>query len=131
MLTLDRAKELLATTTTEEHLFLHAKNVMAAMGGMAKHFGEDAKFILCGISMGASTVLTAAGKELPENIVGILADCGYNDAKTIIKKVIKQENGILLKPSNDKYEPFFYDKKSIEDKHVVIIGKVVELRAKF
>ena len=42
MLTLDRAKELLNTTTTEEHLFLHAKNVMAAMGGLAKHFGEDA-----------------------------------------------------------------------------------------
>ena len=42
MLTLDRAKELLLSTTTEDHLFLHAKNVMAAMGGMAKHFGEDA-----------------------------------------------------------------------------------------
>ena len=41
MLTLERAKELLSTTTTEEHLFLHAKNVMAAMGGLAKHFGED------------------------------------------------------------------------------------------
>ncbi len=41
MLTLERAKELLGTTTTEEHLFLHAKNVSAAMGGMAKHFGED------------------------------------------------------------------------------------------
>ena len=41
MLTLDRAKELLNTTTTEEHLFLHAKNVMAAIGGFAKHFGED------------------------------------------------------------------------------------------
>ena len=41
MLTLERAKELLNTTTTEEHLFLHAKNVMAAMGGLAKHFGED------------------------------------------------------------------------------------------
>ena len=41
MLTLERAKELLNTTTTEEHLFLHAKNVMAAMGGMAKHFGEN------------------------------------------------------------------------------------------
>ena len=41
MLTLDRAKELLATTTTEHHLFLHAKNVMAAMGGLAEHFGED------------------------------------------------------------------------------------------
>ena len=41
MLTLERAKELLNTTTTEEHLFLHAKNVMAAMGGMAKYFGAD------------------------------------------------------------------------------------------
>ena len=41
MLTLERAKELLKTTTTEEHLFLHAMNVSVAMGGMAKHFGED------------------------------------------------------------------------------------------
>ncbi len=42
MLTLDKAKELLSTTTTEPHLILHAKNVMAAMGGLAEHFGEDA-----------------------------------------------------------------------------------------
>lgn len=41
MLTLERAKELLSTTTTEEHLFLHAKNVSAAMGAMAEYFGED------------------------------------------------------------------------------------------
>ena len=41
MLTIERAKELLATTTTEDHLFLHAKNVAVAMGGLAKHFGED------------------------------------------------------------------------------------------
>ena len=44
MLTLDRAKELLKTTTTEEHLFLHAMNVSVAMGGMAEHFGEDKQF---------------------------------------------------------------------------------------
>lgn len=43
MLTLERAKELLETTTTEEHLFLHAKNVMVAMEGLAKHFGEDSE----------------------------------------------------------------------------------------
>ena len=41
MLTLERAKELLKTTTTEEHLFLHAMNVSVAMGGMAEHFGAD------------------------------------------------------------------------------------------
>ena len=43
MLTIERAKELLNTTTTQEHLFLHAKNVMAAMEGLAKHFGEDSE----------------------------------------------------------------------------------------
>ena len=41
MLTMERAVELLAQTTTEEHLFLHAKNVSAAMEGLAKHFGAD------------------------------------------------------------------------------------------
>lgn len=41
MLTMDRAKELLQTTTTEEHLFLHAMNVSVAMGGFAKHFGQN------------------------------------------------------------------------------------------
>jgi predicted hydrolase (HD superfamily) len=39
---MERAKELLHSTTTQEHLFLHAKNVSVAMGGLAKHFGEDA-----------------------------------------------------------------------------------------
>ena len=42
MLTIEKAVELLNTTTTQEHLFLHAKNVMVAMGGLAEHFGEDA-----------------------------------------------------------------------------------------
>ncbi len=41
MLTMEKAVELLNTTTTEEHLLLHAKNVSAAMEGMAKHFGAD------------------------------------------------------------------------------------------
>ena len=57
---------------------------------MVEHFGPDVKIILTGISMGASTVLMAAGKPLPENVIGVLADCGYNSAKDIIKIVIKQ-----------------------------------------
>ncbi|MBP3218259.1 MAG: hypothetical protein J6M46_07805 [Lachnospiraceae bacterium] len=40
-LTLERAIELNNTMVTEDHLILHAKNVMAAMGAMADHFGED------------------------------------------------------------------------------------------
>ena len=48
----------------------------------------DRKIILCGISMGASTVMMMADEELPSNVVGILADCGYSSAKGIIQKVI-------------------------------------------
>lgn len=53
-------------------------------------FGKEQKIILCGISMGASTVLMAAGNPLPKNVIGVLADCGYTSAEEIIKKVIKQ-----------------------------------------
>lgn len=67
----------------------------------------------------------------PDIESGDIAIVMVNGADATIKKVIKQENGILLKPSNNKYEPFFYDNKSISEKRVVIIGKVVELRAKF
>ena len=48
-----------------------------------------AKIILTGISMGASTVMIASAKKLPENVVGVLADCGYTSAKEIILKVIR------------------------------------------
>ena len=57
---------------------------------MLRHFGPDVKIILTGISMGASTVLMCADKPLPENVIGILADCGYSSAKDIIKEVIRQ-----------------------------------------
>ena len=36
-----RSEELLKTTTTEPHLLRHALAVSAAMGAMARHFGED------------------------------------------------------------------------------------------
>lgn len=55
-----------------------------------EHFGNDVKIIICGISMGASTVLMASGEELPPNVIGVLADCGYNSAKDIIKSVIEK-----------------------------------------
>lgn len=42
-LTLERAKELNKDMITQEHLIIHSKNVMAAMEGMAKHFGADAE----------------------------------------------------------------------------------------
>lgn len=55
-----------------------------------EHFGPDVKIILTGISMGASTVLMAAGESLPQNVVGVLADCGFTSAPAIIKAVCRQ-----------------------------------------
>lgn len=57
---------------------------------LRSEFGSDVKIILTGISMGASTVMIAAGMDLPDNVVGILADCGFTSARAIIKKVIRQ-----------------------------------------
>ena len=56
---------------------------------MISHFGPEVKIILTGISMGASTVLNAAGSPLPENVIGVLADCGFTAPAAIIKKVIR------------------------------------------
>ena len=55
---------------------------------MIRYFGEDVRIILTGVSMGAATVMTAAGKPLPKNVVGVLADCGYTGAREIIQTVI-------------------------------------------
>ncbi len=55
---------------------------------MIGHFGADVKIILTGISMGAATVLMAGAEELPPNVMGILADCGYTSAKEIMCHVI-------------------------------------------
>ena len=40
--------------------------------------------------MGAATVMMAAGTDLPPQVVGVLADCGYSSAKEIIGLAIKQ-----------------------------------------
>ena len=66
------------------------RDCLAWVDFAVKHFGPDVKLILTGISMGASTVLMAAGNPLPSNVIGILADCGFNSAKDIIRKVIRQ-----------------------------------------
>ncbi len=55
-----------------------------------KKFGEDVVIMLGGISMGAATVLLAAGETLPKNVVCALGDCSYSSAKEIIQKIVKE-----------------------------------------
>ena len=53
-----------------------------------KKFGPDVRIMITGISMGAATVMMASSEQLPENVIGALADCGYTSPREIIKKVI-------------------------------------------
>lgn len=45
--------------------------------------------LLSGISMGASTMIYLADKDLPSNVKGIVADCGFTSPREIIKSVFK------------------------------------------
>jgi len=48
-----------------------------------------------------------------------------------IKKIKNGSEGIMLIPTNPSYEPVFYSNEQIAALPVTIVGKVVELRAKF
>lgn len=56
-----------------------------------RRFGPDTVIFLGGISMGATTVLMASGLELPENVKGIIADCGFTFPWDIIACVMKRD----------------------------------------
>lgn len=47
--------------------------------------GDEMPLYLDGVSMGAATVLMASELDLPENVKGIIADCGYTTPWEIMK----------------------------------------------
>ncbi len=48
----------------------------------------------------------------------------------ICKKIVKHNDGLVLISNNAKYEPIFFTLSEIEEKNIVVLGKVIELRAK-
>lgn len=50
---------------------------------------EEIPIYLAGVSMGATTVMMASGLELPENVKGIIADCGFTAPHEIWKHVVE------------------------------------------
>ena len=51
---------------------------------------EGLPIYLVGISMGASTVLMTAGMELPPQVRGVIADCGFTSPREIWKHVAEE-----------------------------------------
>lgn len=72
-------------------------------------------------------------------IVRRMSDCNNGDiavvlvgnADATVKRIKKTAEGIFLIASNPAYEPRYYSNHEIEELPVTILGKVVELRAKF
>ncbi len=56
---------------------------------ISERCGKETPIILVGMSMGAATVLMASDLDMPGNVAGIVADCGYDSPKAIIQRVIK------------------------------------------
>lgn len=54
-----------------------------------RQFGEH-QMILSGMSMGASTMLFLADADLPQNVKGIIADCGFTSPSQILSSVFRQ-----------------------------------------
>ncbi|MBQ7337051.1 MAG: alpha/beta hydrolase [Clostridia bacterium] len=71
---------------------LESRDCLAWVNFILREIDENAQIIISGVSMGAATVMIAAGEELPPQVVGGLADCGYDTAKKIIKKVIAEHH---------------------------------------
>ena len=69
-----------------------SRDVRAWIDLLIEKYGKDRKIIVTGVSMGAATAMIVAGSEnLPKNVVGALADCGYTSAKAIIGKVMRED----------------------------------------
>ncbi len=66
---------------------LERYDVLGWVTYITERFGKETKIYLYGISMGAATVVMCRALPLPENVVGIFADCPYDTPYHIIEKV--------------------------------------------
>ena len=55
---------------------------------LSQRFGAEHAILLHGLSMGATVVLLSSALELPGNVRGIIADCGFTSPYEIIKSVM-------------------------------------------
>ena len=69
-------------------------------------FGADHPVVLDGISMGAASVLMSLGTGLPENVRGVIADCGFTSPYDEFAHVLKTRLHIPLHPIADIAQVF-------------------------
>jgi len=73
-------------------------------------------------------VIVRMQKDVESGEIGIVLVSGE---MATCKKIVKHDNGISLVSLNSSYSPIFYTSDEVAGKPVTILGKVVELRARF
>ena len=73
---------------------------------LADRFGPEHKIVLGGISMGSSSVLMSLGTELPENVRGVIADCGFTTPRAEFEHVLKTRFHVPVHPIMELSELF-------------------------
>lgn len=69
---------------------MESRDVVRWCRYVRKRFGKDVQIGLCGLSMGASSVILAAErKDCPDNVKGVFADSPFSSGESIIRSVIR------------------------------------------
>ena len=59
---------------------------------ISDRYGPEHDIFLDGMSMGSTTVLMAAGLDLPESVRGVISDCGYTSPWEELREVFQQRH---------------------------------------
>lgn len=106
------------------------EEISETMAKKGEHFGLHIQ----GLSMEpkfseGDVVIVRKQSDIESGEIGLVI---VNGQDATVKKVVKQDNGIVLVATNQTvYPPKFYSCDDVRNLPVQIVGKVVELRAKF
>lgn len=105
------------------------EEIPAELGNVGEYFALQIQGDSMEPKISAGDVVIVQKQDYADNgdLVVVLID--GNDAT--LKRYHKTKTGIKLVPSNPKYDPFFFTPEEVEQLPVRILGKVIELRAKF
>ncbi|MCI9149872.1 MAG: alpha/beta hydrolase [Lachnospiraceae bacterium] len=67
---------------------LDRKDALSWINWALEECGQDTRILLYGTSMGGATVLMASGLALPEQVKGIVSDCGFTSPKEVFTHVL-------------------------------------------
>lgn len=101
-----------------------------------EHMSKDGEYFALRIKGDSMEPKMSSGdvvivRKQPDAESGDIAIICINGDEATCKKIKKTPEGIMLISLNPAYEPMFYSKKQVEELPLTILGRVVELRAKF